>query len=281
MNPAAPTAIVAAKYPIAQKPTFGGENKVYLSRTPGIEVGSFEVQGLNSGTYTADPVNPALLSATPSHLIAVVDNEMDGGASNVVITVTGTNSADAPITGTATYAPVAWHRDQTRYWGQGQAVPVEVTADAKFKTITGVTVTNAAGAATAIIKLFGVPDQSTFTLVACQDQADFTTKANPAKEIPCGMDGSAFVKRGRSEPGKLTINSKAVDFGDGLMKYNGATNITAMIKVVKEGTLETGRIYFFGYTVTAKGSNPDGDGFSMFEAEGLYEDLGGITAKGS
>jgi len=277
-NPAAPAAIAVDKYPVAGKPQFGGEVKIYLSRKPMYELGTLEITAVNSGVWTPNAIADAILEATPAHLVAVVENELDGGATDVEISVTGTDEADAALTGTVTFEPIAWHADQTRYWGISKGAPVEEPGDDEFKTITNVTVTTAAATAiTARITIFAVPAQNTFTLVGCTEQLDFDTKSNPAKEIPCGMDGSAFSKAGRSSPARLTINSKAIDYGDGLAKYDGA-DVTVMAKVVKQQTLETGRVYFAGYHLKVRATNPDGDGMSMYEGEGICEDIIALTA---
>ena len=280
MNPAGPSTIAAAKFPVAQKPQYGGEAQVFLSRLPMVEIGTFEVLGLNSGTFTADAINDAILADRPCHLVAMVENELDGDGANVVLTVNGTDNTDSVIAATATFKPVDWHKDQTRYWGISKGTAVEQASDKLFKTVTSVTASVAALAVGSKITLFAVPVQSSFTLVGCTEQADFSTKSNPAKEIPCGMDGSAFSKPGRSEPGKVSINSKASDFGDGLAKYDGA-DVTVMIKVVKQKTVETGRLYFAGYHLKVRGTNPDGDGYSMYEGDGIYEDMVHIPAYGA
>ena len=235
---------------------------------------------LNSGTWTADPINDALLQTTPSHVVAMVETELDGGSADVVLTVNGTDSTDTVIAGASTFGVIDWHKDQTRYFAISKSRPVEQATDKKFKTITSVTSVNGTAGIRAKITLFAVPDQSTFTQVACTADFDFDTKANPAKPIACGLDGSAFQKAGRSEPSSVRLSAKAFDFEDGLAKYDGA-NVTLMAKCVKEKRVETGRVYAAGLRYKIKPTNPEGDGESMYAAEGVCEDILGIPATGS
>ena len=276
-----PTTLASADWPVAQKPTFGGEMDVYLTRDPAIEIGKYAVKATNSGVYTADPVNTPLTgSGSASELIAVVDTSagMYGGASNIVLTVTGTDQTDAALTGTATFAVPAWVKNTQRVFCLGFATDVvPATAGKKFKTVTGVTSTNATDAKNSAIALFSVQSYDNFVQVGCTTTKEFTTKARVTRPVACGMDASAFAKPGRSDPGELNITSKAVTYGDGLAKFNGI-NCTAMLKVVKEGQIETDRWFFIGYRPTVRPNFGDGEDEATFQGTGFYEDLAVLVA---
>jgi hypothetical protein len=101
--------------------------EAYLSYNLGTikNVGKFVSDGAGAGTYTAQVDAPAfdvsgenIMIRTTAPIYSTVP---------MVVTVTGTDEADAPLTGTATIAAGVT---------LGQAYKVAATGDAKFKTVT-------------------------------------------------------------------------------------------------------------------------------------------------
>lgn len=268
-----PTVIAATDYPIARRPSFGAEMLVSLSSEETYELGQVYMEAVASGTWEADVPNAAVLLADPSDIVVMVSPEVKSAA-QVVVTVTGTNSADGALTGTATIKPPAWVPNQTFDFGEGYAV--DVVAASAFKTITGVTFTQ--GSKGGKLRLFKLPALDTFSLVGVTTAKDFTPKTRTPKPIADGLDGSAFVKFGRTAPGTLSITQKFVSFSDGLMRFAGR-RCTAVAVVEKEETLITERLIFGNFVPPAKIAFPDGDDEATNSAEGMFEAFFVFSAK--
>lgn len=267
-----PDVIAASDYPIAQKPTFGGETNLYVTALAPTEQGLLEVRGVNSGVWTPDSAAATALGTTPQELVAVMEVDANGGAANIVVTVVGTDQSDGALTGTATFAPPGYAKMTEKIFPTGFAVDVSVAAGKKFKTITSVSVTNLAAAKNARITLFGLPSWTSFFLVGCKTDLNFATKSRVPKSIACGMDGTAFSKLGRSEESKLTFDSKLISMGDGAPRYDGV-RATWAIQTTKEGRLVTERAYFLGAIIKVEPKHPDGEGESMASGSGIFEDV--------
>lgn len=269
----APTDLISSDYLIAQKPTLGGEKRVYISNSRAVQVADEELVAASSGVFTPDPANlPDQVSG--SDLVAIIDNQTGvyAGASNIVLTVNGLDNTASPITGTATFKVPAYAKDQTRRFEPGYAVDVIQASGKKFKSITSITVTNDAAAKGGRIVIFAMPPQSSFTQLGCVEDMGWTGKESVPVSIACGMDAAAFSKPGRSSVPGLSLSTKQFSFGDGLSKYAGAT-CTLWVKVIKEGRLNTDNIYFLEATLSAPVRMPAGEGEVMLEASGLYEDV--------
>lgn len=266
-----PTLVTAANYPIARKPAFGGEKTVYLTTDDAMEIGEFEITALNSGVWTADAVNT--IPAAGGYLVAVVSSPtgMSGGSANVVLTVAGTNELSASVSATATFQPPGYAENSLKEFQVGYAVDCELSADKKWVTAAVTGVTCQADAIGATIKLILMPDPSRFKEIGCTNDFDFTTLSQVPKAIPCGMNGAAFTKLGRSEQPTITISGKLKGFGDGLTRFDGRS-CTAKISIKKEGVLVTDNLYFAGVYLKVKPTYPDGDGEAMVTAEGVFSD---------
>ncbi len=276
-----PSALTAAgDKTIAQKPSFGGEEKLYVcSNEPHTEPASYLILGLNSGTLSLDAAEAAALLATPQELIAVLETPLKAGSTNVVVSVTGTDAADGALTATFTFKPPGWAKISEKTFPVGFGAGAVSSVDGtKFKTIVSATVACAAGAAGVKVTFFGVPSISAFTEVGCRTQSDYTTKASVPKSIACGTDSSAFVKPGMTKEGTLDITTKLVSAGDGLARFDGVRS-TYLIETVKEKKVTTDRLFFLGAILEVTTSAPDGDGEVTAKGTGKYEDMAILVAK--
>ncbi len=97
-------------------------------------------------------------------------------------------------------------------------------------------------------------------------------KLNISKSIaiPDRFDGSAFMKRGHSEPGSLSIKARYVDYMDGLGRMNGHF-VTARIDVLKDDHLLTERTVLFQYKPAASPNRGDGDAEVTADSEGNFQ----------
>lgn len=272
-----PSAVSPSDYSIAQKPGFGIEKTVFVSREHAIEIGMYEILGANSGVFTPDPVNAP--AATGQELIAVVDSEtgMDGGIANVVLTIVGTNPALGVATLTASFAPPGYARDNSKMFQVGYAAECIEGAGALVKTVTSATVSCSASAAGARIKLFAMPALASFKQIGCATDLRWSSKSSTPVSIACGRDASAFVKPGRSSPSSLALGGKLFGLGEGLAKYDGVT-ATYLVKFIKEAKVHTDSLFFIEAALKVTPDVPD-EGEVTISGDGLFEDVAYLVAR--
>src|SRR5690348_14687639 len=102
MGQIGPTLIAAADYPVAQKPSYGGEFQVYLSTALALQVATYQLVAANSGLLTPDPVNT--LPTAGGDLVVALDGPMVDTAP-VVLTINGTDQSSSALSGIATFTP--------------------------------------------------------------------------------------------------------------------------------------------------------------------------------
>ena len=56
--------------------------------------------------------------------------------------------------------------------------------------------------------LYTLPDLASYVLVGCTADINFNLKARTALGVDCGMESDAFVLRGKTTPGDLSLGSK-------------------------------------------------------------------------
>ncbi len=271
-----PAAIDSSDYITLRKPILGKEERLYLSVEKHTELGTLEMAGLNSGTYTASNADNVALGNAPQEVIAVLENWVRSSAA-IVITVTGNDAGNAGLVGTATFAPPAYSDEQGFVFPTTWAQEVVIATGKKFKTITAVTVATAADTAGAKITLFGLPALSTFKLIICRANLKYTPKIAKPMSIACGGDDSAFVKPGQKPVGTFSVTAKIPDESSGLGRLNGVP-VTGLLKVTKEDVLVSSHVFFMGLTITAEHDAPEASEPSTLVAEGLYEDVGAVLA---
>ena len=159
----------------------------------------------------------AALAAVPAELLAVLEGDVNCGATDLVLTVTGTDSSGAALTGAATFKVPTYSQFTDRIFPKGYAVEVVPTVDGKlWKTITNVTVVNDGTIPWNLsMALFGVPSLSTFRKIGCKTQLNYDPKVPLPHSVQCGRDLSAFIKAGEIPEGALDITAKIPTFSDG------------------------------------------------------------------
>ena len=266
---------------MALKPTLGYEQQLYVSTQQTCEPGFVDLAAPNSGVYTANVADAALLLANPQQLMAVLENDVDMDTANVVLVVQGTDQNGAPLSGVATFQAPAYSQMSQRVFPKAWAVEVIPPVDgSKFATITAaaLSVTNAAKAVGLRIALFGVPDLSTFTKIGCKVSMGYDLKVPVPHAIQCGRDMSAFIKPGEIPVGAMEITAKVPTFSDGLTRVNGR-RVTGLIKEIKEDKLDTMHIFLTGLILTSKASIGESTDPETLSATALYEDVGVIVAR--
>lgn len=256
----APANITASDYSVAQAPTFGGEVDVYISPGEAVRRGVVEITGATTGVFTKDS-DPA----GTGNLVAALLTPLRGGSSDISVQL-GTSSA-----GKATFKVPGYAKNDARVWQPGFAVDMSDLATSG--TFGNLAVSGAhADSKGAKVGIFELPAAGTFKLVGCTTDKGWTTKSRMPVAIACGMNGSAFTKPGRSEPGEINVTAKHVSFADGLARFDGV-GCTVMMKSIKEGTLELERTYLMGVRLQVNPSAGDGEDEATDAASGVYEDL--------
>jgi len=269
----APNTIAAADYSVANKPTLSGEILMYLSPDTHAEVGAFAIAAANSGTWTASSPDAAILAAAPMDLVAMVDsNSLNAGATDVVLTVVGTDADSGALTGTATIAPPGYSTMTAKVFQQGYSVDVVVSGSKKFKTVASVTVACAVDAINAKITLFALPASATYVQIGCKTDLNFTTKSQTPTSIQCGLDKTAYQKPGETEESTISCTGKLFGFSEALSRFDGV-RCTALIKVKKEAKLVTDHLYFLAATLKTNARSGEGGDVATLTTEGKYEDL--------
>jgi hypothetical protein len=274
-----PPTLTSDLYPIARKPALGYESHLLFSLKQSLEPGSFEVTGANTGTFTLNQAEATALDADPMELLALLDTDVDCGATNLVLTVTGTDHLGAAATGTATFAPPAHSAMQDKVFGRCWSVQVESAGPAfkKFKTVTGVSVACAAQALGAKFVLVAIPALTTFQEILCKTQVNITPKVPMPHSIACGRDMAAYTKPGEIPIGAVSISAKNISSADGLARVNGR-RVTGLLKTVKEDLVTTDHMFLLGLIVAVKLDVGDGVSEQTWSGEGQTEETAFVIA---
>lgn len=268
----APAELSTANYFLMGEPLFGAEMEAHITQKQPSELGLLTITGAATGTFVADTIGAAQISAVPQSLVAVVDEAiLDAGASDIVLTVSGTDNLAASITGTATIKVPAYAQNQVRTFARGFAVDVIVSADKKFKTITGVTVACAAEATNARIKLFGLPEVTDFERVGCTGEGEFQPRVRADAPVRCGSDPSAFVKVGDLREGNLRITAKYFNYMAGLARYAGQRCVVLLKEMRSGQKIPTTYHYCTQFVPSGAISTPEGSEPCMNTTEGRYQ----------
>jgi hypothetical protein len=263
-----PDALTSDKISLARRPSAGGEYQVHLSTQEALELGSLLVTGADAGTYTGDTGYAVSLAARPSDLLVVLENGQPVNGP-IVVHVVGTDATNAALSGNATLEFPTWSGVDDDAFPTGLAAEVIVPANKQFKTVTSVTVLDAAAQAKdAKLILLGMPNSDTYDRVGCTTSKQITTPSRPGRTIPCEMQGAAFTAAGRSRAGALTISAK--DQGPAsLSRFDGLRTV-ARISVVHQG-VEARRMFMTGHYVTVELSAPDGEEDATHQSQGPFE----------
>lgn len=262
-----PSAIAAADLDIAQSPYFGGEFGVYMTNVPAVLIGTIDFTAPAAALYT-DNAATSMPAATDLQLVATTPVI---SAANVVVTFACLDNTGTPIAmnGVATFAPPSRAANQSSNFGRGIATDlVPAVPGKKYTAITSLTSVTA-GSANMQLALYQLPVQADYTFIGCTTEIDFNTKSRMAKGVDCGMESDAFVKRGKTQPGELSISSKLKGFMDGMARFDGA-KATCMLVGLKDGQDTCDRLVFTQYVQTVKPKLPEGDGEATLAGTGKF-----------
>lgn len=267
----APGAIVASDLDIAQGPYFGGEFLVYLTRKPAVLAYELEVV-----TVTADPngeFQDLILTPTPGVTLPSGGVDLQVALRSPILSPieislggAGTNAANNETDLFANFGPPPRSANQSFNFERGTAVDLAPT-NGLAKSVENMGILG--GNVGAKFGIFQLPELADYTFIGCTTEMEFNTRARIAKGVDCGMESDAFVKRGKTQPGMLSIGSKLKGFMDGLTRFDGA-KCTCMMIGLKDGQVLAERLVFTQFVPTIKPKLPEGDGEATLAGEGKF-----------
>jgi hypothetical protein len=276
-----PNDLQVTDYTVALKPTLGYEQQLWVSTGTSTELGTLAVQAPNSGVYMPSVADNATLASVPQELLAVLESDVDCGASDMVLTVNGTDQNGAALTGTATFSIPAYSSIQNHVFPKGYGVEVTTPSGiSQFKTVSSLALTSTASANGAKISLFGVPSLSTYIQIGCKTQLNYDPRVPLPHSVQAGRDLSAYVKLGEIPEGAMEVTAKIPVFSDGLSRINGR-RVTGLIKEIKEDKLDTMHVFVMGLILTSKVAVGESVDPATLSATAKFEDMAIVLAKGA
>jgi hypothetical protein len=267
-----PTDISTANLAIALKPLFGREKKLKLSLQPAIEMANLTVDGLNHLNTSLSNAGAIQLLARPSEVLIKLDEEVRANAA-MIIGVVGTDQDGAYLSGSARFSNPTYAQEQGYGFPAGTGREVVVTDGRKFKTIVNIIPTALdTGALGAKFSVFGMPDMSTYVLVGCRVNLNYTPENREPTSIACGGGDPAYVKPGQKPKREVSVTVKLPTLSDGLKRYNGMSNLVALAVSDKEDRVITDHEFLIGMQIAGKHTDPEASEPSTLEASGQYED---------
>jgi len=274
MSKYAPSAIQQSDLDTALAPYLGGEFAVYLSRTAAYDVGTVTLSASGTGnaanaTWTPDTSITLPTGGTDLQMVATSALSSPSGPLTVVLNVI--NDLGNPATLTFTYQPPTRAVDQSFNFSRGYAVDGVLSVGNYSKSIVGLqSVTN--GDRNVTLDIYQLPLLSSYNLIGCTTEKKFSTKSRKPVGIDCGMEADAFIKRGKSGKGELTIDSKFEGMHAKLTRFDGA-KCTALLVGIKDGVITTDQMVFTQFVPGVEVHMPDGDGEAMENAAtGKYKE---------
>jgi hypothetical protein len=274
------TDIAAADLETALSPAIGGEAKVYVSETPWGSVGDVRQISETSGILALHTAYS--LPSAGRDLALIVDRAGAPSASGVLLEVTFAVQFDDSTMGTARASYTIPARAANQGWSLPRGTAIDVipvgapNLAKKIKAVYNASVTG--GAANNRFELVALPEQASYYLVGCTNQANFKLPVGSSLPIPCGLNPTRFTKRGRGEAGTLNVIEKYSDYLDGLTRLNGLF-VTAMVEISKDERVLTDRFVLQNWHPTASPELGDGDDIATATGEGNFSQFAVFTAR--
>ena len=265
-----PTVVAQEDLDIAGAPYLGGEFAVMVATKPAVLLGKVEMSGsgtgagaASNGLWTANQATAVVGAAADLQITCKEDLESPTAA---VVTFNVVDDLGATATASATFAPPSRVADQSGQFAAGYAMDLTVSTGAarKVASITGLA-SITGGNRGMVFRVYQLPEAADYELVGETTSKKFNTKARQPVGIDSGMESDAFVKRGKTAKGDLTIDSKFGGMASRLSRYSGK-KMTAMLVGLKDGVLTCDRLVFTQYVPIVGFDVPDGDGEAMENA---------------
>jgi hypothetical protein len=269
-----PTTVSQDNLELLRSPYLGGMWQVYFANTPAVHLATITFTGADAAGIS-DDIATALAGLPDGTDVQVMAATPILSDAQLVITMAckdNTSPTPAVMAGTSTFAPPVWVADQSFNFQTGYAV--DLIPATNGKTFTELTSISAVGGGRAgvVLELFQLPVITDWVAVGCTADVTFNDKSPTARGIDCGLKSDAFVVRGKSNPGSLTIRSKLRSMADGLPRYSGR-KITCMLVGSHDDQVVGDRLVFTQYTPTVTSELPEGDGEAVVNVDGKFVDL--------
>ena len=269
-----PPAIVSTDLDIVESGYFGGEFGVFLTNVPAVVVGEVDLPGSGQGSYVAH--NGASIKAGGADLqLGAISPVLSNVALAIKLATLDNSVTPVAMDITATFTPPARATNQSFNFGRGAATDfVPGTSGKKITSITGMAASSplVGGGRNQKFSVLQLPEQSDYELIVATKDVDFNTRSRMAKGIDAGMEADYWIKRGKTQPGELTIGSKLQSFVEGMMRYDGL-KCTLMLVGLKDGVVTGDRLVFTEYVQTVKPRLPDGDSEAEIPSTGKFKEV--------
>jgi hypothetical protein len=161
--------------------------------------------------------------------------------------------------------------DQSGQFARGYAVDGVLSAGTSVVSVTDL-VSVANGYSGVNFGLYQLPEATDYVLVGTTKEKKISIKSAKAVGIRDGREETAFIKRGVTLVGEVTLDANFVGMASRLTRFTGART-TLMLVGLKDGEITTDRLVFVNYTPNVAVNLGDGDGESMENAAtGLFQD---------
>jgi hypothetical protein len=261
--------IAAADVPVANAPELGGESRVKLSYENFAVLAEITQAAPNSGTFVA--VVPAFAFAAGGNDLALLAKTGILSDTDVVFSFGVTFEDDSTGTATATFRKPTYAKNTSSNLPVGLAVDLNGTGGNSAKKIKAInSMTNpTGGAANNVFQLVALP--SVWFQVGCAKSKNMTPAGViKPKAVACGLNASAFVVGGMSDPGQIDLEALHFTYGDGLSQFNGH-RASVMIERYAAGRVLSERVVLGGFRGATKNNRGDGDDEARDVTTGLFE----------
>jgi hypothetical protein len=261
--------VPAADIPVANAPELGGESRLFLSYENFAVIAEITQPAPNSGNYVASA--PAFDFTASGKDIALLAKTAIVSDVNVVIDFGVTFDDNTSGTARGTFSKPSYAQNQTSMLPVGLAVDINgLTTNAlkKIKSINSI-ISFTGGEANNVFQVVSLP--SNWNLIGCAKSKNFTPPGVvKAKAVACGLNGSAFVVGGMSDPGTIDLEALHFTYGDGLSQLNGHRG-AIMIARYAGGRVLSERLVGGGFRAQTKNNRGDGDDEARDVSSGICE----------
>ena len=261
--------IPVADIPVANAPELGGESRLFFSYENFAVVAEITQPAPNSGNYVAQA--PAFDFTASGKDLALLAKTGIVSAVNVVVDFGVTFDDDTTGTARATFSKPSYAQNTSSNLPVGLAVDINGLAGNALKKIKAINsiVSFTGGEINNVFQVVSLP--SNYFLVGCAKSKNFTPPGVvKAKPVACGLNGSAFVVGGMSDPGNIDLEALHFTYGDGLSQFNGHRG-TAKVERYAGGRVLSERLVMGGFRAQTKNNRGDGDDEARDVSSGICE----------
>jgi hypothetical protein len=253
-----PAALSLTQVQVAVKPVLGGEMRVYVTGDQALQLASFTVPSANSGVQ--DVGSPyafncsaltSLINGYPMDLVVVAENLVQDTAP-ISITVYGKDQNGAAQTGVAIFEPPAYAGVIDNIFEAGWMADVVPTVPTSQWTVySAFSIACTTAAAGAHFSIWAMPNvtanasgPTNYRLIGATQEKSVTTNSQQPLAISAGLSEGYFIKPGVIPVAGMRVKARWVSLGDGILRFDGASNLTIRVDVQKEQKVIDQRIFF-------------------------------------